>query len=73
MAFVSLRDKRSREQQRIAYEPVETPEFEEVFDAAVGQVFDEEMSISAYLNMEEFDDRKRKVKQLADDGLDIGK
>lgn len=73
MAFVSLRDKRSREQQRVAYEPVETPDFEEVFDAAVGQVVDEEMSISAYLNMEEFDERKRKVKQLADDGLDVNK
>ncbi|MDF1690511.1 MAG: hypothetical protein P1U35_12970 [Cycloclasticus sp.] len=73
MAFVSLRDKRSRAQQLVAYEPVETPEFEEVFDAAVGQVVDEEMSISAYLNMEEFDDRKRKVKQLADDGFDINK
>lgn len=73
MAFVSLRDKRARAQQLVAYEPVETPEFEEVFDAAVGQVVDEEMSISAYLNMEEFDDRKRRVKQLADDGLDINK
>ena len=73
MAFVSLRDKRARAQQLIAYEPVETPEFQEVFDAAVGQVVDEEMSISAYLNMEEFDDRKRRVKQLAEDGLDINK
>ena len=63
MAFVSLRDKRARAQQLVAYEPVETPEFEEVFGAAVGQVVDEEMSISAYLNMEEFDDRKRRVKQ----------
>ena len=71
MAFVSERDKRARAQEIIAYEPVDTPDFSEVFGAAVGQVVDEEMSISAYLNMEEFDDRKQTVKRLADEGLNI--
>lgn len=71
MAFVSLRDQRTRAQQLTPYEPIETPGFDEVFDAAVGQVVDEELSISSYLNMEQFDSRKQKVKQLADEGFDV--
>ena len=73
MAFVSERDKRAREQQIVPYDPVETPDFSEVFGAAVGQVVDEEMSISAFLNMEEFDDRKQTIKRLADEGLNVNK
>ena len=73
MPFVSERDKREREQERIPYEPVETPDFSEVFGAAVGQVVDEEMSISAFLNMEEFDDRKQTVRRLADEGFNVNK
>ena len=73
MAFVSERDKRAREQQIVPYDPVETPDFSEVFCAAVGQVVDEEMSISAFLNMEEFSDRKQTVRRLADEGFNVNK
>lgn len=73
MAFVSERDKRAREQQIVPYDPVEIPDFSEVFGAAVGQVVDEEMSISAFLNMEEFSDRKQTVRRLADEGFNVNK
>ena len=42
-----------------------------MFAAAFGQVVDEELSISSFLNMGQFDERKEKVKALVDDGLDI--
>lgn len=72
MAFVSLKDERQRAQNVTPYEPLlKAPEFYDVYSAAVGQVIDEELSISSYLNMGSFNERKDKVKVLAEDGLDI--
>ena len=74
MAFVSRRDLRDFNQRVTPYEPVADVEetgLSEVFAAAFGQVVDEELSISSFLNMGQFDERKEKVKALVDDGLDI--
>ena len=74
MAFVSRRDLRDFNQRVTPYEPVADVEetgLSEVFAAAFGQVVDEERSISSFINMGQFDERKEKVKALVDDGLDI--
>lgn len=74
MAFVSRRDLRDFNQRVTPYEPVADVEetgLSEVFAAGFGQVVDEELSISSFLNMGQFDERKEKVKALVDDGLDI--
>ena len=74
MAFVSRKDRRNFNQRLVPYEPIEPIEkagLGEVFAAGFGQVIDEELSISAFLNMGQFSDRKDKVKALVDDGLNI--
>ena len=72
MPFVSIKDKRQRDQNLTPYEPaLKEPDFYDVYSSAVGQVIDEELSISSYLNMGSFNERKDKVKSLVDDGLDI--
>lgn len=70
MPFVSQRDQRSRDQQSI-YQTEPAParsSFGEVFSAAVGQVVDEEMSISGSFNREGWAKRKSQVEQLIDAG-----
>lgn len=72
MPFVSIKDKRQRDQNLTPYDPaLKEPDFYDVYSSAVGQVIDEELSISSYLNMGSFNERKDKVKSLVDDGLDI--
>lgn len=61
MPFISEASQRERRQQFGDYVHQEAPEFGEVFAAAVGQVFDEELSISSSLNREGFQQRKRLV------------
>ena len=45
------------------------PTFGEVFSAKVGLIFDEELSISRYLNQEMFKERQNNVRTLIDDGV----
>ena len=74
MAFVSRRDFRDFNQRVTPYEPVAAVEeagFGEVFSAGLGQVIDEELSISSQFNMGQFRERDQKLKALVDDGLDI--
>lgn len=74
MPFLSQTDKRARLQQFQPAEFQEDPTFGEVFGAGVGQVVDEEMSISYLLNNEALHARKAEAKKLADAGaLDIAK
>ena len=71
MPFVSKKDARERYQMMTPYEYVEVPEFSEVFAASVGQVIDEDLSISSYLNNEMFAARGQKIRKLRDDGFDV--
>jgi len=68
MPFLSQTDKRARLQQFQPAEFQEDPTFGEVFGAGVGQVVDEEMSISYLLNNEALNARKAEAKKLADAG-----
>ena len=61
MPFISESSARERRQQFGDYQHQETPEFSEVFAASVGQVLDEELSVSSALNREGFQQRKRLV------------
>ena len=45
------------------------PTFGEVFSAQVGLIFDEELSISRYLNQEMFKERQNNVRTLIDEGV----
>lgn len=45
------------------------PTFGEVFSAQVGLIFDEELSISRYLNQEMFKERENNVRTLIDEGV----
>lgn len=45
------------------------PTFGEVFSAKVGLIFDEELSISRYLNQEMFKERQNNVRTLIDEGV----
>lgn len=49
-------------------EKFEAASFGETFAAGVGQVFDEELSISSMLNMQGFTQRKEQVKELGNSG-----
>ena len=71
MPFVSKKDARERYQMITPYDDVEIPEFSEVFAASVGQVIDEDLSISSYLNNEMFSARNQKIKKLRNDGFDV--
>jgi len=66
--FLSTRDSREASQNLSQASFVEEASFSETFAAGVGQVFDEELSISSMLNMEGFNQRKSQVKELGDSG-----
>lgn len=69
MAFVSSRDEKMRSAD-INFQEEFAPKssFGDVYDAAIGQTFDEELSISSKLNREGWSDRKRIVEGLIDSG-----
>jgi len=71
MPFVSQKDKRQTFQSFQFGEYVEEPSFSEVFQASVGMVIDEELSISSYLNNEMFEERNLKVRKLREEGFDV--
>jgi len=68
MPFLSEKDNRESMQGLIPAKKFFESEFSEVFAAGVGQVFDEELSISSMLNMEGWNQRKQQVKELGDSG-----
>jgi len=68
MPFLSLKENRQTLQNIAPAEKFIDPGFSEVFAAGVGQVFDEELSISSLLNMEGFNQRKEQVKELGNSG-----
>ena len=68
MPFLSTRDSREVQQNLSQASFVEEASFSETFNAGVGQVFDEEMSVSSMLNMQGFNQRKGQVKELGDSG-----
>lgn len=69
MPFVSAVDQRTRFQNMVPYEDVIEPGFAETFDAAVGQVIDEELSISRWLNRQGWQDRKDVTEELLSEGV----
>ncbi len=69
MPLLSQKDGREFMQSIIPAEPIVKADFSEVFAAGVGQVFDEEASISSHLNMEGWQQRKQQVKDLGDKGV----
>jgi hypothetical protein len=66
MPFVSLKDKKETNLGASTFEERST--FGDTFGAGLGIVVDEEMSISSMLNVENYNDRKAKVRTLVDDG-----
>ena len=68
MPFVNESSERELNANAPRHEPVESSNFGDVFGASVGQVFDEELSISSLLNREGFNQRERAVKESADAG-----
>ncbi|MDG1997042.1 MAG: hypothetical protein P8J14_11145 [Emcibacteraceae bacterium] len=68
MPFLSIRDSRELSQGLTEASFVEEASFGETFAAGVGQVFDEELSISSMLNMQGFNQRKAQVKELGNSG-----
>jgi len=64
MPFLSTRDNREVQQGITQASFVEEASFSQTFAAGVGQVFDEELSISSMLNMQGFTQRKEQVKEL---------
>jgi hypothetical protein len=68
MPFLSVRDDREVSQNLTQASFVEETSFGETFAAGVGQVFDEELSISSMLNMQGFNQRKEQVKELGNSG-----
>ena len=70
MPFISRQDevdRLSKQEVGLDYKPKST--FGETFDASVGKVFDEELSISTFLNREGWSERKETVEALIDSGL----
>lgn len=68
MPFLSTLDKREVSQNLSQASFVEEASFSETFAAGVGQVFDEELSVSSMLNMQGFNQRKDQVKEQGDSG-----
>lgn len=68
MPFLSTTDKRNVSQNLTQASFVEEASFSETFAAGVGQVFDEELSVSSMLNMQGFNQRKQQVKEQGDSG-----
>ena len=73
MPFISADYRRRLEEAEdlpmIAPEVQLDPTFGEVFSAQVGLIFDEELSISRYLNQEMFKERENNVRTLIDEGV----
>ena len=68
MPFVNESSERELNANAPRHEPVESSNFGDVFGASVGQVFDEELSVSSLLNREGFSQREQAVKESADAG-----
>ena len=68
MPFVNESSERELNANAPRHEPVESSSFGDVFGASVGQVFDEELSVSSLLNREGFSQREQAVKESADAG-----
>ncbi len=69
MALISDRDERQFMQYLVPYEkPEPIPSFGETFAASLGQVWDEELSISSAMNNEMYADRVRLVQELSRSG-----
>lgn len=68
MPFLSQKDNREIMQSLVPAKKIEVANFSETFAAGVGQVFDEELSISSMLNMQGFNQRKEQVKAFGDSG-----
>jgi len=68
MPFLSQKENRESLQGLIPAEKFIEPEFSDVFAAGVGQVFNEELSISKFLNVEGGVQRGQRVKELGDSG-----
>lgn len=73
MTFLSTTDAREREQNAVPYDPVlDSPaSWDETFDAAVGGVFDEGLSVSTLLNREGYSQRQAIARQMRADGFDF--
>ena len=73
MTFVSSTDKRQRDQGVAAYDSLLDTDagFYETFAASVGQVFDEELSISSGMNTEAYTRRQSEAQRLVDEGQDL--
>lgn len=68
MPFLSTTDSRNTQQNITQGSFIESASFGETFAAGVGQVFDEELSMSSMLNMEGFNQRKKQVQEFGDSG-----
>lgn len=68
MPFLSTRDSREVSQGLTQASFIEEASFSETFAAGVGQVFDEELSISSMLNMQGFNQRKDQIKEFGNSG-----
>ena len=68
MPFVNESSERELNANAPRHEPVESSSFGDVFGASLGQVFDEELSVSSLLNREGFSQREQAVKESADAG-----
>ena len=70
MPFVSQKDARERAQFQTPFDYQPVPEFSEVFNASLGLVFDEELSISGAFNREGIQERNDKISQLIRSGAE---
>jgi hypothetical protein len=68
MPFISGSDRRAHRQSLVPYQDWHESDFWEVFDASVGTVIDENLSISGSLNREGWEERKLQAEKLVDDG-----
>lgn len=73
MPFIDSVHRRQIEQESKPYEEAFEPSFGEVFAASVGQVFDEELSISRSLNREGWQDRAAISRSILDERDDLRK
>lgn len=73
MPFVSAKDRRglmaTAQPPLVAPEIKDDPTFGEVFDAAVGTVIDENLSVSRLFNQQQFVQRNQNVARLIDEGV----
>lgn len=69
MPFISDYTKRTLDQSTKQDMNVPEAGWNETFDASVGMIFDESLSVSTLLNREGWDQREIKIKKMADDGV----